>query len=197
MSHHAQDLRIEKLALRDVLSEDERQGKSRDMLRLLEMVSSYNQAVSILYFVQFRSEIMTTPLIQNCLDRGVLVSLPLTVIKPPSLLIYHVTDLSHDLQLGYCDIPEPDPLKCQEVDPAGLDMVIVPGSVFDRRGGRMGYGGGYYDRFLANRAPQAIRIGVCFELQMVEKIPLAPHDQLLDFIVTESCVYECYRGNHD
>jgi 5-formyltetrahydrofolate cyclo-ligase len=191
---NSHDLRQEKLALRDALSEEIRRTKSNEMVQNLEAVSCYRRAESILYFVNFRSEIITASAIQHGLDRGVLVSLPLTVTKPPSLIIYKITSLRDDLQLGYCDIPEPDPKKCQKIDPAKLDIVIVPGSVFDQRGGRMGYGGGYYDRFLADFAPQATRIGVCFELQMAEKIPLQPHDQLLDFIVTEDCVYECFRG---
>ncbi len=188
------DLRSEKLALRDGLSEDMHWMKSGAMVQNLMSIAAYKQAASVLFFVNFRSEIMTTSVIQTALDAGVCVCLPLTVTKPPTLIAYAVTNLTTDLQSGYQNIPEPNPEICQEVDPASLDVVIVPGSVFDKRGGRMGYGGGYYDRFLANLAPQAIRIGVCFDLQVEEEIPLEPHDQLLDFIVTEDCVCECFRG---
>jgi 5-formyltetrahydrofolate cyclo-ligase len=189
-----QGIRAGKLALRDGLSKIERVAKSGAMLTNLVTVSEYAKAQSMLYFVNFRSEIITMPGILAVLADGVTLCLPLTIAKPPQLQAYQVTNLDTDLQSGYCNILEPNPKRCAAFDPARLDVVIVPGSVFDRRGGRMGYGGGYYDRFLADLAPQATRIGVCFELQVEEYIPLEPHDQFLDFIVTEDCVYKCFRG---
>ncbi len=194
LQHTSSALRSQKLTLRDGLSVDARHEKSESMARHLAGLRSYQEADCILYFVNFRSEIATLPVIQQALTKGKTVGLPRTLLSPPSLLVYGVASLTRDLQPGYCNIPEPDPARCVELDPATLDVVIVPGSVFDKRGGRMGYGGGYYDRFLADCAPQAIRIGVCFEVQMVDLIPLQPHDQLLDFIVTEDCVYDCLRG---
>ncbi len=194
MSNSDTDLRKSKLAERDGVPATLRAEKSTLMAIHLNGLEVYNQALSILYFMNFRSEIETLPLIEQMLAGEKIVALPLTIMKPPSLHIYKVSDLHRDLQAGYQNIPEPNPSVCPELDPAELDVVIVPGSVFDKRGGRMGYGGGYYDRFLADSAPQATRIGVCFELQMVDAVPLAPHDQLLDFIVTEDCVYECFRG---
>ncbi|MBE0584168.1 MAG: 5-formyltetrahydrofolate cyclo-ligase, partial [Desulfofustis sp.] len=83
-------------------------------------------------------------------------------------------------------IPEPREtlLPQRLVAPIDLDLIILPGSVFDRRGGRFGYGGGYYDRLLA-QVPNATRIALAFELQVVDRLPLADHDELLDRIVTE------------
>jgi 5-formyltetrahydrofolate cyclo-ligase len=62
----------------------------------------------------------------------------------------------------------------------------MPGSVFDLRGGRLGYGGGFYDRFLQTAAPQALRIGLAYDLQVVAAVPLQRHDQQLDYLVTET-----------
>ena len=72
-------------------------------------------------------------------------------------------------------------------------MVVVPGSVFDRRCGRYGYGGGYFDRFLSIEAPQALRIGLAFSLQVLPEIPLKTHDQRMDIIVTENEILRCNR----
>lgn len=80
-----------------------------------------------------------------------------------------------------------------ELEPASIDVVIIPGSVFDRQGGRLGYGGGYYDRFLAQAAPQALRVALAYELQLVDAIKLQPHDQLMDWLVTEKTSYHCRR----
>ncbi|MCW5213519.1 hypothetical protein VU04_11495, partial [Desulfobulbus sp. TB] len=64
---------------------------------------------------------------------------------------------------------------------------------FDPLGGRLGYGGGYYDRFLTQDAPQAQRIGLAYTQQMVEQVPMEPHDQYMDMIITEEQVYQCRK----
>ena len=79
------------------------------------------------------------------------------------------------------------------MDPATIDTVLIPGSVFDPSGGRLGYGGGFYDRFLTEAAPRAIRLGVAFELQLVDQVPMEPHDQYMDILVTEQQIYDCRR----
>lgn len=83
----------------------------------------------------------------------------------------------------------PDALSVQE-----LDVVIVPGVAFDRKGGRLGYGGGYYDRFLPQLRPNALKIGIAYQLQMVEQLPMETHDIPLDLIVTEKSVYHGRRA---
>lgn len=192
MNFHSQEkssrqlLRQEILARRDTLPQHDRQEKSRALAARLGDLDCYVQARAILFFVSFRSEIDTLFLMAQALERGVQVAAPLTITKDKDLRIFAITDLGADLVPGYQGILEPDPGRCLELDPAVLDLVIVPGSVFDRHGGRMGYGGGYYDRFLANRASQATRLGICFDMQLVDQVPMAAHDQYLDYVVTES-----------
>jgi 5-formyltetrahydrofolate cyclo-ligase len=141
------------------------------------------------------------PFINTTLKKGKNVLVPLTMVNEKKLLAVHLTDPEKDLQPGYCGIPEPTllaknhPNKC--IDPALIEAVIVPGSVFDSRGGRLGYGGGYYDRFLKNHAYRAIRIGLAFQLQMVDRLDLQPHDQLMDIIITENEIYHCKRGKYE
>ena len=90
---------------------------------------------------------------------------------------------------GYCTIPEPseEHARGNGLDPDQLDLIILPGSVFDLSGGRFGYGGGFYDRLLA-QIPDAHRVALAFDLQVVDELPLQPHDELLDMIITESRV---------
>jgi len=80
------------------------------------------------------------------------------------------------------DIAIPD----DEVDPTWPDVVIVPGVAFTANGDRLGQGGGWYDRFLAATGPGCTTIGVGFDLQLVERLPVEPHDVPLDHVVTES-----------
>ena len=72
-----------------------------------------------------------------------------------------------------------------------VEVIVLPGSVFDEQGGRLGYGGGYYDRFIALQAPQAKRIGLAFEMQIEKQLPLQPHDQKLHLIITEKRIIDC------
>jgi len=185
MSKARTTLRTKILAARDGLSVEERLRKSRAITDRLLALPEFAGARNIFTYVSFRGEVETLPLIVYCLQKGITVSVPLTLVKEHRLLAYAITDPGRDLAPGYCGIPEPLstlPL----VEPASIELVVMPGSVFDMRGGRLGYGGGYYDRFLQNAAPKALRIGLAFDLQAVKDVPQAEHDQPLDYLVTES-----------
>ncbi len=182
-------LRSTILATRDRLSEAERTVKSdaiRSRLLALEEIAS---AAAICVYVSFRSEVQTMPIIRALLARGKHVTVPLTRVRERRLDIITITDPERDLVPGYCGIPEPRKalLPQRLVPPAALDQIILPGSVFDQHGGRFGYGGGYYDRLLA-QVPTAGRIALAFALQVVEHLPLAEHDEPVDRIVTEDRV---------
>lgn len=149
-------------------------------------------------YLNFRSEVQTHDIVRRCLAEGKTVTVPLTLANESRLLAVRITDPKNQIEPGYCMIPEPvkSMVSGSVVDPAEIDMVIVPGSVFDRFGGRLGYGGGYYDRFLAQEAAGALRIGLAYELQLVDQVPLEPYDQLMDFVVTEKKIYNCRRLRH-
>jgi len=125
-------------------------------------------------------------IIRSLLDLGKKVSVPLTRVAEKRLDIVELEDPEGDLVPGYCNIPEPTQQLAAEktISPEELELIVLPGSVFDERGGRFGYGGGYYDRLL-EQIPSAARYGLAFDLQIVEKLNLQPHDQILDSIITE------------
>lgn len=179
-------LRTETLARRDRLTDRlRREHSERISSRLLaaDVVQSSN---SIFIYVSFRSEVETVALIRRLIGMGKRVSVPLTRVAEKRLDIVVLEDPDRDLAPGYCAIPEPTPAvaAANTIAPEALDLIILPGSVFDERGGRLGYGGGYYDRLLA-MVPNAARYGLAFELQVVKRLTLQPHDQLVDAIVTE------------
>lgn len=179
-------LRRRLLEIRDRLSPETRRLRSTAIVARLWRLEEFVRARTLFVYVNFRSEVETLPLIRQCLDRDKEVCVPLTDRPHRCLRPYVLTDLDRDLVPGYCSIPEPAP-QCPPLEDTGrIDAVILPGSVFDLRGGRLGYGGGYYDRFLGGEAPQALRIGVAFEAQVVDEVPLEPHDQPVHILVTES-----------
>jgi 5-formyltetrahydrofolate cyclo-ligase len=183
-----QELRRRILAARDILPPAERLRRSSLVSEHLWQMPEFTRASLLFIYVDFRSEVATMPLIRRCLAAGRKVAVPLTRPGEQRLEAYRLTDPDHHLRPGYCSILEPDPRHLEQIDPEEITAVILPGSVFDRQGGRLGYGGGYYDRFLAATAPAALRFGLAFELQVVEQVPLQPHDQRLDFLVTENGV---------
>ena len=140
---------------------------------------------TLFIYVNFRSELETLELIQLCLSQGKRVAVPLVDASAVSMIPLQIQDPEKDLVPGYYGIPEPDPQKSLRVAAREIDAAIIPGSVFDINGGRLGYGGGYYDRFLVNDAPQAKRVGFAFEMQVIENVPVQPHDQPLDILITE------------
>lgn len=180
-----QALRKQVLGKRDQLANDERHVKS---MAITEQVWSLPEMAgwqTLFVYVGFRSEVETLALIRWCLAQGKRVAVPLVDNTRAAMIPLQITDPGQDLKPGYYGIPEPDPQKTALVAGREIDAVVLPGSVFDMEGGRLGYGGGYYDRFLVNDAPQACRIGLAFELQLVGAVPLEPHDQRLDYLVTE------------
>ncbi len=177
-----------KLSQRDSLPPELRREKSELIRKKLWSMEELVTASHIMIYVNFRSEVETMPLFADCYKRNIQISVPLTITKPPQLVPYLITDPAHDLRAGYCDIPEPDPDRLSSCDPSEIDVVLVPGSVFDSRGGRLGYGGGYYDRFFANAAPNALRIALAFEMQLVESVPIMAHDKKMHYLVTEKLV---------
>jgi 5-formyltetrahydrofolate cyclo-ligase len=77
------------------------------------------------------------------------------------------------------------------VDPAALDVALVPGVAFDQHGGRLGFGGGYYDRFLP--ATPALRVGIAFDQCVADELPCGEHDQWMDWVATPSKMIKCER----
>jgi 5-formyltetrahydrofolate cyclo-ligase len=101
--------------------------------------------------------------------------------------LHELREAANDVSPGYRGIPEPR-AECPKVELTAVDWVLVPGVAFDAQGRRMGYGGGYYDRLLPILPPSALRVAGAFEMQIVDRVPTAPHDLALDTIVTEARV---------
>lgn len=162
--------------------------------RVLDL-DCFQQAKTVFIYVDFRSEVQTRELISKMHEMGKKVVVPVTLLQERDLLPVYIDNMEKDLAPGYASILEPveSIRKTQRVSPASIDIVFLPGSVFDERGGRMGYGGGFYDRFVSGKAPQALRIGLAYEQQMVEEAPLQDHDERMDMIITEKRVVTSVR----
>jgi len=189
------ELRKATLAARDALPAAERRAKSAAIAARLLARPEIKDSRHIMLYVSFRSEVETMDLLHRFLAGGKRLSLPFTHVQEKYLDAIPITDPDRQLVPGYCDIPEPSPEARKTItSPEEIQAIILPGSVFDLRGGRFGYGGGFYDRYVL-QAPQAWRIGLAFDVQIVPEAPLQPHDQLLDLVITESRVIVGGRGD--
>ena len=180
-------IRRQFLAQRDAIPLAERATGSERIIRSLVSLPIFQEKRFFFIYCHFRSEVETTILVNNCWANGKTVSVPLSQPEHSRMLAIILTEKCHDLAPGYKGIPEPLPPWEQDriMLPTSIDVAIIPGAVFDRCGHRLGYGGGFYDRFLARMAPQATRIGLAFSCQVVDQIPTLPHDVPMDLVITE------------
>ncbi len=183
-----EELRRAILRQREELPVLERQEKSRVISRNFWRTTEFSRVGTIFLYVNFRSEVETMGILRQALERKIRVAVPLTLARESRLEAYEITDPDRQLRPGYCRIPEPDPNLSRLIMPAEIELVLLPGSVFDLAGNRLGYGGGYYDRFLANDAPHALRVGLAYEMQIIDKVPAQAHDEPLDYLISEKKV---------
>ncbi len=145
----------------------------------------FRAAKTVLLTLSFGSEWDTLPLLLTALEQGKTVVLPRVDTATRTLELCRLTEPSRDVMPGYRGIPEPQP-HCALIRAEAIDWVLVPGVAFDAAGRRLGYGGGYYDRLIPALRSDSARIAGAFELQMVDRVPAAPHDAPVRGIVTES-----------
>ena len=143
-------------------------------------------AKNIMLYLDFNNEVSTDSLIKKLLNLGKIVSSPITLKEERKLIPSKITDLKNGIQYGAYNIREPKPECSPAINIKDLDVVIVPAVAYDKNCYRLGYGGGFYDRFLENLRKDAVTIGIAFDLQIFDEVPKEPHDAQLDYIVTES-----------
>jgi 5-formyltetrahydrofolate cyclo-ligase len=180
------DLRHSALAARDALPAEDRARLSAAICKRAATLPELVAASTIMLFASFRSEIDTDPLIAWALGAGKVVCLP-RILGPRRMAAFRICDPAAELEPGTWGIPEPCD-ACELVDPQDVDAVLVPGAAFDATGNRCGYGGGFYDTFLPLMRPDAVRVALAFDAQMVEDLPCEPHDLPVTAIVTETRV---------
>lgn len=176
------------LAQRAALGEKERESKSKIIQQKLQNLPEFQRAQTVMLFLNFRDEVETTALAEATLACKKKLVLPRCAPRG-ILLPIEVRDLSVDLESGAWDIREPK-LTNGEVEPSEIDIIIVPGAGFDLQGNRLGYGGGFYDRFFALLNPLTPKVALGFECQVIEKVTVDKHDVKMTMLITENEVYK-------
>ncbi len=169
------------LQLRNNYPSDTLKVFSSKICKQIEKLSFYNKARKIAFYFAKGKEVSLKYLLGKTFLEDKKVFLPKTWLKEKTLTFHQIFSFS-DLKPGPFGLLEP-PSENPQLSPKDFDIIFVPGVAFDLEKGRIGYGGGFYDRILKDT--KAFKIGVAYSFQIFEKLPLEEHDQKVDIIITE------------
>lgn len=151
----------------------------------------FKDAKSIFIYVSFDGEIDTHNIIEYALKEGKVVCVPKIFTKAEGMHLMKIDSLL-SLTPGYYGILEP-PAESERMTLDEIDLIIMPGVAFDVNGGRVGYGGGFYDRLLAGRNIQSAKIALAYRFQVFDKVPSDKWDEKIDIIITEDNIINCIQ----
>lgn len=166
--------------------------KSILIIKKLQTLPVFQQAHTILFYVSYDNEVYTHDIIKQYLQTETHVCVPKSEPTTQLILCSQITNFQH-LIPGTYNILEPKHEHLCIIAPTDLDVIIVPGVAFDLKGNRIGHGKGYYDRLL-KQAPQAHKIGLAFDFQIVDTLTPKKHDIPMDTIVTEKRIITCQQS---
>jgi 5-formyltetrahydrofolate cyclo-ligase len=184
------ELRQQAHALRN--AQERKDELSREIVARFMALPEYAAAKTVMFYVDVRSEVRTRHDLAAALAAGKKIIVP-WCNDVGELELFHLESMN-ELVTGMYKILEPQPelrtLAAKQVKPEEIDLVMVPGVAFDRRGARMGHGKGYYDKLLEHARLDTPLVALAFECQLFPEIPVAEHDIFMDKVITEATVYE-------
>lgn len=183
-------IREEILSRRNREPEDLRRKKSRKIKKRLFSLEEFKKAHTILFYYSKGSEVETKGAMKEALLQGKRVLLP--KVRGREIYLGEIKDLEKDVEKGSFGILEPKETP-RRATPKGVDLVILPGIAFDPKGKRIGYGKGYYDRFLRKIPKRILLIGLAYDFQIVNSLLGKRHDRRVGKVITERRVLERRR----
>ena len=175
--------------MRDSIHQSDVMSKSLAIVDRLVGTDVYQQAEWLFSYVSYGSEVDTITLLETALKQGKKVAVPILTNTGKNIMAFCRIENISELQSGHFGIPEPVFKEEKVVIPNKKTLMIVPGIAFDVNGYRLGQGGGYYDRYLADHDRLA-NYGLAYEQQIVDRIMINGYDIRMDGLVTESNVYK-------
>jgi len=177
--------------LRSNLDITEVKTKSLIVLKTITSYPFWQNAKSIMCYLSMNNEVLTKPIIEKAWKENKEIIIPVcqkkTFTIQPSLLTSFA-----DLEPRTMGILEPKKGKLKKIEPGSIDLCLIPGVAFDLSGHRIGFGAGYYDRFLPLLNPAAPKVALAFEIQISQDIlPCDSYDVLMNYICTEKGLYKC------
>ncbi len=168
-----------------------RAAQSRSIMRTLLSRKEFLKADKILIYLSKEGEVGTNDLLGRAFELGKRVCVPVVDRESDELCISELPGPDTSFRLGAFGVREPAEEDLNFMSPDQIDLVIAPGLAFDRRGGRIGYGKGYYDRLLSRLGSQVPRIALAFDFQVLDAVPQDESDVQVDAIITEKSTMDC------
>jgi len=193
MKEEKAKLRQQSLASRRSLRQEEIHQKSEIIWQNLSRLPLFKKAGVVLFYIALPDEVQTQKMMDSALKMGKRIAVPVIERHGREIKPFEIKSACLDLVPGPFGIMQPMekdriPLSLEEID-----LVIVPGIAFDEQGERLGFGAGFYDRFLRNLPSYTRFVALAFECQLVKKIPCQDHDVPMHYIVTEKRVILCHN----
>ena len=180
-------LRKEILTKRNNIDVVEKEEKDRKILDGFYESKYYRESKNIFIYISYASEINTKEIINKALMDNKKIYVPRTEFKTRLMDAVEITSLDNLIESEY-GILEPSAEE-PHINPNEIDLIVVPGVAFDRNGGRMGYGAGFYDRYFKkiskDNMKKVIKLALAYDFQILEKIPMNEQDVPVNYIITE------------
>lgn len=184
------ELRKNVIAGRNAMAPKQLAKKSAVIATKFLALPEYQRATTVMAYVDFRNEVQTASIIENALYQGKRLVVPITDVPNKRLILSQIVNFPDDLTPGTWGILEPKPHCVRPVEPGEIDLVIVPGVAFDTSGNRLGYGGGFYDRFLPQTKGGTTLVSLAFEMQIRPNVYPDEHDIPVHILITEARVLD-------
>ena len=186
-------MRKEILQKRKSMHNDDVISKSNQVAKHLFNTDFYKKSKCIMAYIDFRNEVKTEWIIKNSLSSKKDIIIPISVVETKNLILSKLQDYDSELEPGAYGILEPKKQFIRESSPDSIDLILIPGVAFDKRGYRIGYGAGYYDRFLNKIDNSVPKVALAFNLQLVPHVFEGKYDVAVDYIITEDGIINCKK----
>lgn len=177
-------LRKQCLRLLKEQKEEVRRQKSRTIWRKVLRLTAFRQAKTVFCYVALPYEVQTWQMIESMLAKGKRVVVPVAKPQTKRLALSEVRNPARELARGAHGVFEPSRGVFRPVSVEAVDLALVPGIAFDRKGLRLGHGQGYFDRFLARLPKDTPTVGLAFRFQLFDSLPAAAHDRAVSQVLT-------------
>lgn len=174
------------------LSREQMEAAGEQIKAVIKNFLLYQEAEVIYLFASYNQELPTYGIINQALSEGKKIALP--KVEGKNIVFYYLTDLSQ-LAPGYQGIPEPS-IENLATPPSNKPaLMLMPGLAFTKNGERLGYGGGFYDRYLSKVPPKSfVTCGLGYDFQVLQSLPMEDYDFYIDYLMTPTLVVECNRN---
>lgn len=206
------EIRAEVTKKKQHLSMETIENLSEQLKQRFCSMDEYKEASCIYAYMSYNEEVRTLPIILQALADGKRVAVPKTYASGaktnskgeiiPDFMEFIYIDSMEDCVPGYMSIPEPKDSICGIDEGGKLDLskakiakekkvlILMPGLAFDKMRNRIGYGGGFYDKYLdSEKETEFVKIALCFDFQIYEQLPVESHDEKMDRVISPSCFF--------